>query len=762
MKNNSCFQKRPNAKIDDIEDIKLVDVIDFSEIGSLMDDFYRLTNISAGIVDLNGNILVAAGWQDICTKFHRANPETCKNCIESDIELSKEMTPGSFKYYHCKNNMWDIATPIVVEGLHIGNLFLGQFFFDDEEIPYETFRLQAQKYGFDEEEYIAALEKVPRWDKETVNTVISFYSKLTNLISIVSYSNIKLTRTLEEREITIQLLNLFSKCNDLSELIPLVTELLKEWSGCEAVGIRIREGNDYPYHQTIGFPETFVYSENSLCTKDINGQIIRDKLGNPVLECMCGNIINGRFNPMMPFFTDKGSFWTNSTTELLKSTNESDRLTRTRNRCNGEGYESIALIPLRSHGENFGLIQFNDSRKGVFTEEKITFWESLADNIALALAQLQTNKKLQESESRIKSIFKAAPIGIGVVTDRIISHANKHVCEMSGYSSEELVGKSSRILYPTQEEYDYVGKVKYGLISESGTGTVETRWKRKDGSIINILLSSAPIDNSDLSNCVTFTSLDITERKKAEEALLYSKVVSDDNNRIKSEFMKTVSHELRTPLTSVIGFSDILLEQDSEGLNDAQRSYVEYIHNSGKDLLGLINKILDFSKYEIEDLDAISYKEISLNKLINEIMMLMYQKAANKNINIILKRKESIEKFYADEDKLTQILHNLLDNAVKFTNNGGSVTIETKKRNHMLQVSVTDTGIGIENENIENIFKPFVQIDGSITRKYSGAGISLALTKKFLDLHGGSIWVSSEPGKGSIFTFEIPINAKDY
>lgn len=759
MKKDSCSQKRTN---DESDDIKLSDVIDFAGIQSLMDDFYQLTNIGVGIIDLKGNVLVSTGWQDICTKFHRANPESRKHCIESDIELSGEVKLGTFKAYHCKNNMWDIATPIIVEGLHIGNLFLGQFFFDDEEIPYDTFRLQAQKYGFNEEEYIAALEKTPRWNKETVNTVMSFYSKLTNLISIISYSNIKLARVLDEKERTIQLLNLFNTHNDLSELIHSVTELLKKWSGCEAVGIRIREGDDYPYHQTVGFSESFVRSENSLCTNDINGQIIRDELGNPVLECMCGNIINGRFNPMMPFFTDKGSFWTNSTTELLKSTNESDRLTRTRNRCNGEGYESIALIPLRTHGENLGLIQLNDSRKGLFTAEKITFFERLADNIALALSQLQTNKKLQESDNRIKSIFKAAPIGIGVVTERIITDVNAQVCEMSGYSSEELIGTRSRIFYPTQEEYEYVGKVKYRLISESGTGTVETRWKRKDGSIIDVLLSSAPIDNSDLSKGVTFSALDITERKKAEEALLYSKVISDDTNRIKSEFMKNMSHELRTPLTSVIGFSDILLEQDSEGLSDAQKNYVGYIHTSGRSLLGLINKILDFSKYEIDDLDAISYKEISLNTLINEIMMLMYQKAANKNINIIFKRKESLEKFYADEDKLTQIIHNLLDNAVKFTNNEGSVIIETKKRDHMLQVSVTDTGIGIENENIENIFKPFVQIDGSITRKYSGTGISLALTKKFIDLHGGSIWVSSEPGKGSIFTFDIPINAKDY
>ncbi|MEZ5336384.1 MAG: ATP-binding protein [Methanolobus sp.] len=114
--------------------------------------------------------------------------------------------------------------------------------------------------------------------------------------------------------------------------------------------------------------------------------------------------------------------------------------------------------------------------------------------------------------------------------------------------------------------------------------------------------------------------------------------------------------------------------------------------------------------------------------------------------------------FHADEDKLMQIVYNLLDNALKFTNEGGTVTVETKNHNHMFQVSVIDTGIGIESDKIESIFRPFVQLDGSVNRKYSGTGMGLALTKKFVELHGGSIIVSSEPGKGSNFTLKYQLN----
>jgi|GEM_PF-6318488 len=185
----------------DIGTLNLSDIIDIPEIQHLMDDFYSLTKIGVGIIDIQGVVLVATGWQHICTNFHRANPETCKNCLESDILLSEGVPAGTFRKYRCKNNMWDIATPIMVGGVHLGNLFLGQFLFDDEVIDYDIFKAQARDYGFDETDYIHALEQVPRWSKETVNTVMDFYIRLMNLISDVSWSNIRLARMITERDI---------------------------------------------------------------------------------------------------------------------------------------------------------------------------------------------------------------------------------------------------------------------------------------------------------------------------------------------------------------------------------------------------------------------------------------------------------------------------------------------------------------------------------------------------------------------------------
>jgi len=172
------------SHVGDIGKLELADIVDIKALQLMMNDFFKLTKIGIAIIDMKGGILVATGWQDICTQFRRIHPGTCKNCIESDRQLSEGLKPGAFKIYKCKNSMWDIATPIIVGEKHVGNLFLGQFLFDDEAPDHELFRAQARQYGFNEDDYIAALERVPRWSRETVDTVMAFYSRFAQMISM--------------------------------------------------------------------------------------------------------------------------------------------------------------------------------------------------------------------------------------------------------------------------------------------------------------------------------------------------------------------------------------------------------------------------------------------------------------------------------------------------------------------------------------------------------------------------------------------------
>lgn len=190
-------------KIDlqEIAAVELSDVVDVSALQEMMNDYYAFTGIGVGITDCKGKVLVGTGWQDICTKFHRVHPESCKYCLESDISLSSGVQPGTFKTYHCKNNMWDIATPIMLGDKHLGNIFLGQFLYDDEEPDYALFRAQARRFGYDEAAYISALDQVPRWSRETVQKAMAFYSKLAQMISRSNYNNIRLSQTLVERNV---------------------------------------------------------------------------------------------------------------------------------------------------------------------------------------------------------------------------------------------------------------------------------------------------------------------------------------------------------------------------------------------------------------------------------------------------------------------------------------------------------------------------------------------------------------------------------
>ncbi|MDO8682575.1 MAG: MEDS domain-containing protein, partial [Armatimonadota bacterium] len=214
----------------------------------------------------------------------------------------------------------------------------------------------------------------------------------------------------DEREISVEFLRLMNESAGTPELIRAAATFFQDKSGCKAVGIRLKDGDDYPYYVAQGFPREFVLLENSLCERDCDGGVIRDNSGYPICECMCGNVIQGRFDPSKPFFTEHGSFWTNCTTNLIATT-EADRQARPRNRCNGEGYESVALIPIHLGDERLGLIQLNDRQKGRFTPEIIAFWERLADYLAVALAKFQAEEALRKSERRLNRSQEIAHLG---------------------------------------------------------------------------------------------------------------------------------------------------------------------------------------------------------------------------------------------------------------------------------------------------------------------------------------------------------------
>ena len=215
----------------------------------------------------------------------------------------------------------------------------------------------------------------------------------------------------QQQKLAMQVLAALNRQNDVALLVKDILQIIHKSIGIEAVAIRLHEGDDYPYYETKGFPGEFIEAERHLCEHNQTGEVVKDCEGNPVLECMCGNVICGRFDPSKPFFTEQGSFWTNCTTELLASTTEEDRQSRTRNRCNGEGYESVALIPLRSGDKVIGLVQLNDHRKDMFTLDMIRFFEGLGASIGIALGRKRLEENRVTMEAQLRQSQKLESIG---------------------------------------------------------------------------------------------------------------------------------------------------------------------------------------------------------------------------------------------------------------------------------------------------------------------------------------------------------------
>jgi signal transduction histidine kinase len=223
----------------------------------------------------------------------------------------------------------------------------------------------------------------------------------------------------------------------------------------------------------------------------------------------------------------------------------------------------------------------------------------------------------------------------------------------------------------------------------------------------------------------------------------------------KSEFLANMSHELRTPLNAIIGFSEVLTERMFGELNEKQDEYLKDIHASGQHLLSLINDILDLSKIEAGKMD-LELSDFDLPMTIDNALMLVRERAARRSITLNTAVDERVGQVQADERKIRQVLLNLLSNAIKFTPEGGRIHVEARSVNESIEVSVTDTGVGIAPQDQEAVFEEFRQV-GTADKKVEGTGLGLALSRKFIELHGGKIWVKSHVGAGSTFTFTVPV-----
>ncbi|HEY9620783.1 MAG TPA: response regulator [Crinalium sp.] len=445
------------------------------------------------------------------------------------------------------------------------------------------------------------------------------------------------------------------------------------------------------------------------------------------------------------------------------------------------GYQSLIGLPLLINAEPIGVLAICSAQANSFNAEDVKLLTELSDDLAYGITALRTQAERQqaqdeiirlnqnlerranESETRYRQIVELAEEGVWVVdADCKTTYVNHAMARMLSYTEAEMLG------CPVTDFINNVNEARLFSAQFQSQGRVikhEVQLKSKEGCLLWAYMSTSPVFDSQgtmLWSCALV--YDITDRKRTEEQLrLSSDRISLANaelaraTRLKDEFLAGMSHELRTPLNAILGLSEALLEEVYGSLTAKQRQSLGTIEGSGKHLLELINDILDLSKVESGKLE-LQLTSASVPLLCEASMSFVKQEAQRKNINLQCQIEDGLTEIEIDERRIRQVLINLLSNAVKFTPVGGSVQlqVDVDAFAEMVQFSVIDTGIGIAPENIDKLFRPFVQLDSSLSRRYSGTGLGLALAKRITELHEGSISLDSRVGKGSRFTISLP------
>ncbi|NMF57831.1 PAS domain S-box protein [Pseudanabaena yagii] len=441
----------------------------------------------------------------------------------------------------------------------------------------------------------------------------------------------------------------------------------------------------------------------------------------------------------------------------------------------GNGIGNLCILdtkPISEHkrAESISILQVFAARASAELQRKTANDRLQRWNQDLEMRVQQRTKELQEREQFLKTVLDTFPLFV-FWKDRELAYlgCNQKFAISAGVAdSTAVIGKTDYEMPWAETEADLYRKDDASVIASGSTklGIIETQ-HRPDGQTIWLETNKLPL--RDLQGeiiGVLGTYQDISDRKHAEEKLRQTNDQLMRATRLKDEFLANMSHELRTPLNAILGMTESLQEEIFGAVTPEQIKALQLIETSGNHLLSLIDDILDLSKIEAGQI-TLDLKTTSIDSLCSSSLSFVQQQSLQKHIHIETKFSQDLPEIRVDERRIRQVLINLLNNAVKFTPEGGKITIEVtsleiashddaQTPQKFLRIAVRDTGIGIAPDNIEKLFQPFVQIDSALNRKYNGTGLGLALTKRIIELHGGWVDLTSELGVGSCFAINLP------